>query len=229
MRSVLIAAAALVVLTGCGGGEGTGSASQSTSPSASTSAAASPTPSAVASGWPELDGDLPVPADTSALTAPPQFGPSASALAKGTLTVGDAGPSTEVDADPCKLVLPTEWTRWVQSAGQIDPLEEGDACGYRNVDDTVRMAVAVLPYAKGSPGRFLPKEVTGTAQTLRSTVAVTRARWVERYPVEQSSVLVVETASYDLVLEMSSRSALTSDDLRLGAIGFAESALGRIG
>ena len=107
-------------------------------------------------------------------------------------------------------------------------LEDGDACGYQNGDDSVRMALAVLPYVAGSPERFLPKSVTGAAQTLTSKVAVRRALWVERYPVEQSSVLVVETATYDLVVEMSTRGSRTQDELRTGAIRLAELALGRL-
>ena len=140
------------------------------------------------------------------------------------------GDPTTVDAEPCRLIALDEWTKWLgQDGTKSTPLEDGEACGFTGGDDSVRMAIGIVPYLASSAERFLRPDVRGAKQTMNNAAIVSEARWVEKYPVDQSSVLVVTTSrGFDLVVEMSTRGTRTQDDLRLGAIAFAESALGRL-
>lgn len=127
--------------------------------------------------------------------------------------------------DPCTLVEDAEWGEWTgQGLGTPrQPLEDGDACGWISRDDDLRMAIGVFT-ALGAE-RWLTAEEASRGEPVADVGD--RALWLENWPVEQSSTLVVEVGDVDVVVEMSARDA-EDDRLRNGALHFAELALGRL-
>lgn len=212
----------LAVGSGCGGGDDDADGRVADPGPASTTSNSSNS----AVPWPGFDDPVAA-ADEAALDREPAPPPDSREVTTAVEINGSIGDPTEADADPCRLVPVAEWAAWLgQPGATADELEDGTVCGYRGGDDTVRMAIGVLPLA-GSSGRFLPPDTQGAAQSLKSTT-VSRTRWIERYPIADSSVLVAEGDAFDLVVEMSTRGSRRQDELRLAAIAFAEGALGRM-
>lgn len=136
----------------------------------------------------------------------------------------DAAETPVDEADPCSLVTLEEWATWRQvdpTTAEQEPLEGGDACGYLTEEDTVRLALATVEMAGGS---WLPDDVATEAVDVDGH----RGRWAVDYPVEVSSVLVVEVGDAELILEMSARDGTSDADLRAGAIDLAAKALARL-
>ncbi len=127
--------------------------------------------------------------------------------------------------DPCSLLGVEEWASWRRvppDEASKYPLEQGEACGYRSVEDSIRVAFAVLE-TSGGVSSWLPDD------TVSEDVQVGQApaRWVRRYPIPESSVLVVDLGEAELVLEMSSRGSADDAMLREGAIELATRAAER--
>lgn len=104
--------------------------------------------------------------------------------------------------DPCSLVSGHEWAAWQGGAAAAVPeiLEDGEACGWRSEGDAWRMAIGLLD---ARHGRFLPQGASG-----RSIAGLGHgATWVEGWPTEVASTLVVQLDGIELVLEMSARTA----------------------
>lgn len=149
------------------------------------------------------------------------------------LSESDPGPAPSVqptlapDPDPCSYLTPSDWAAVAGTdAPAPTPLEGGDACGYRSADDTERLAVAVIPVGAG--GHWLEDSQAGRAQQIEGLGE--RALWLPEWPLRQSSTLVVETSTYDLILELSSRRRGSDVQERLLARArtLAPTALGRI-
>jgi hypothetical protein len=127
--------------------------------------------------------------------------------------------------DPCALVTEAEWADW-SGGGTIpvpQPLEGGDACGWIDAADELRLAIGAFP-VEGDV-RWLSEDEAATATAVTGTGD--EAWWLEGWPVGQSSTLVVEAGAFDVVIEMS---ALATDQERLleGALHFANLALERL-
>lgn len=139
----------------------------------------------------------------------------------------DADPSAEPGwVDPCSLVTEAEWAEWTGDDTQtpVQVLEDGDACGWISADDDLRMAIGAFT-ALGAD-RWLSDDEFGDGEPV--TGLGDRAVWLEDWPIEQSSTLVVEAGTFDLVIEMSARGTSGSSELLDGAVHFAELALERL-
>ncbi len=136
----------------------------------------------------------------------------------------DATAEPVEDFDPCTLVTLEEWA---QEAGvdQADAssrlLEGGEACGWLTRADQLRMAASVFSTDGGS---FLPDDVKAKAVE----VGGRSGRWVERYPVPDSSLLVIDVDGAELVIEMSARDKTGQQGLLSHAKALAALALGRV-
>jgi hypothetical protein len=220
---------------------GTASPSGEASAPSSGEAIASPSTSglAAASGW--TWGELPPVAEDPSINGNPngdamgdgsrageQLGDGATDL---DLTVGDAPPPTSPEPvpefDPCTLTQPAEWSAFAPNAISTPvQLEYGDACGWMNDGDTVRLAIALLP--RGPDGGFLSDDDARAAGGLAIDGLGDSAWWVAGWPVPQSSTLVVVSGDNDLVVEMSWRNGSNADQMLAGAKHFAELALVRV-
>lgn len=210
----LVGAVAIVVLVAaCGGGEADDPSGEATADDVA--------------AWPfdedpDESTDPPAEDDT-----PSGEEPSGGERAGEDLTGGSGVEAAETpidETDPCSLVTLAEWASWRQvdsASAEQKPLEGGDACGYLTEDDTVRLALATVEMEGGS---WLPDDVASEAVDVDGH----RARWAIDYPVEVSSVLVVEVGDAELILEMSARDGTSDADLRAGAVDLAAKALGRL-
>lgn len=156
--------------------------------------------------------------------------PPSDSTAAGDRPVESSSETTSREADdegpdPCALVTTDEW-RAIVGATPDEPelLEGGEACGYRNLSDTRRLAVAELPTM--SEQRYLTAEDTAMAEAVEGLGDA--AFWLPNWPLEQSSTLVVQQADIDLVLELTSRRDPADDHHKQAAISLAQTALGRI-
>ena len=139
----------------------------------------------------------------------------------------EADPSAEPGwVDTCALVTDSEWGDWTGDGAETthQELEDGDACGWITADDSVRMAIGAFT-AFGAE-RWLSAEEAARGEAIPDLGD--RAVWLENWPIEQSSTLVVEAGTIDLIIEMSARDASASASLRGGAVQFAELALERL-
>jgi hypothetical protein len=140
-------------------------------------------------------------------------------------------PPTGTPFSVCSLISALEFSRWAGDATARPPLEleDGEACGFKSLDDTRRMAIGLIPQPD-SPGtaHFIPDAAGGEVLQTDLRPNVTRVRWVRGYPVTQSSSLSVETPGFDLVIEMSSRDPSDDARLRAGALEFARIALAKV-
>jgi hypothetical protein len=134
-----------------------------------------------------------------------------------------AGDEPIEELDPCTLITPAEWADWrgveVATVEQVE-LEGGEACGYKDPEDTVRMALAVIERSGGS---WLPDDVDAEAVDVGGRTA----RWAASHPVEISSVLVIDLDGAELVLEISVLDGTDNDTLRAGAVELGQLAVGR--
>lgn len=183
-------------------------------------------PPAGGAAWPF--GDEPEAASELEETPPdpamePGDGVELAEIAAGDVSDEVAGDEPIDELDPCSLITPAEWAGWrgvdVGTVEQVE-LEDGEACGYLDAADTVRLAVAVFDASGGS---WLPDDVD--AETLH--IDGRTARWVIGHPVEVSSVLVVDLDGAELVLEMSTRDGTDNQLLQAGAVELADIAVGR--
>ena len=182
-----------------------------------------------ASGWPldEEASDIHAHDDVPADEGDPDGDALGEAAAEPPGAQIDPDPSVEPGwVDPCTLVTDSEWSEWTGDAGETphQELEDGDACGWMSADDDVRMAIGAFGAFGGE--RWLPAEDAANGEAIPDLGD--RAVWLERWPIEQSSTLVVEVGSVDLVIEMSARDPSDSAALRDGALRFAELALERL-
>ncbi len=213
----------IVLAAGCGGAE-PGSALP-TGPTAGGSPAADPTAGPM-SEWPFEDE---VEAAGEPEVVPPDAEPDtadAEILDEVAVTGAEGAEADDTaleEFDPCELVTPAEWAGWrgvpVDEVTQVE-LEGGEACGYMDTSDEVRLAVAVIDMSDGS---WLPDDL----QAEDVEVGSLPGRWVTGYPVEVSSVLVVTLDGAELVLELSARNGIDRALLRDGAIGLASGAVSR--
>lgn len=138
--------------------------------------------------------------------------------------VGEISPDGEEVIDPCALVTEAEWSSWTGGADtSMEPLEDGDACGWIGPGDELRMAIGV--FSAAGTDRWLTSEETASASPVDGLGE--GAWWLEEWPLGQSSTLVVATDGIDLVIEMS---ALQPDPVGMleAAQHFAAIALGRL-
>jgi hypothetical protein len=130
------------------------------------------------------------------------------------------------DVDPCTLLAPDDWSTWIRQAAEAPvSLEGGLACGWRDGDDLLRMAIGVLP-ALDPADRWLTPEEMAAGEPIDGLGD--RAVWLEQWPVPVSSTLVIELGSLDVVIEVSTRDPSLVERLRATALHFASIVLGRI-
>ena len=223
IHGAVAAAATIVLLTSCGAGPSSSSTDGLSSPDGE---ASDDQPRGDTSSWPFPDetaaaGEFdPVPPDPG--TEPRDGEPLPEVAESG--AEGEIASEEEIEElDPCSLITVEEWAAWRgvdASTAERVPLEYGDACGWRDEDDAVRLALAVI---ESSGGSWLPDDVA--AETVE--VGTRTARWAVGYPVDVSSVLVVELDGAELILEMSALDGPDWDSLRAGAVELAGIAAGR--
>lgn len=224
IHAVVAAAATIVLLTSCGSGSAGSSSDGVSSPGGD---ASDDELTGDTSGWPFAD-ETAAPAEFDPVPPDPATEPrDGEALPE---VAASGGPDGEIaseeqieELDPCSLITVEEWASWrgvdASTAEQV-PLEYGDACGWRDADDTVRLALALIESAGGS---WLPEDVPAEAVDVDGRTA----RWAVGYPVDVSSVLVVELDAAELILEMSALGDAADDSLLAGAVELATIAVGR--
>lgn len=137
-------------------------------------------------------------------------------------TYDTEGTEQPPDQDSCSLITAEEFAAAAGGAAQQQVLEAGDACGYTAGDDSLRLAVALI--AADADAGWLGGDVPAEQLEVHGRPA----RWAARYPVEESSVLVVELEGHDLVIELSSRGNRHADSqLRQHAVDLAGPAIER--
>lgn len=123
--------------------------------------------------------------------------------------------------DPCSLITLDEWAAWrnvdVSAAANVE-LEYGDACGYVTDDDEIRLAITVVDHG-------LEPWLSDDVLTIQVDVGNSVGSWATGYPVDGSSLLVVDLGAADLILEISSRDGTGSETLRDGAVHLASLAM----
>jgi hypothetical protein len=217
-RGVGMLVTVALCLAACGGKSASSSGPVQVAPSATSEAAGT-------WAWADEETDRPsgVPADAPKAAGTPNgvnlgsstdSGSTATASKKGTKSI-----------DSCQLVTAEQWSTWSgASAPSPTTLEYGQACGWRNDDDSVRMAVGAF---EADPGvRWLASQGAPAGQPVAGVDD--RARWVTHWPVDQASTLVVEHEGWDVVVEMDSRGGRSDAELRAGATEFAKEAIARL-
>jgi hypothetical protein len=122
--------------------------------------------------------------------------------------------------DPCALIFGIElWPDWLDRQGPVVGLEDGEACGWFNQADDFRLAIAV--FEVGPDARYL----TGMYDAGSAVDFAERSTWLAGWPVAQSSTLVVESGSRDLVIEVSARTEAMREHLYDAALHFAREIL----
>jgi len=130
------------------------------------------------------------------------------------------------DVDPCTLVGVDDWSSWIQQTAEAPvSLEGGIACGWRDGDDLLRMAIGVLPALDPANRWLTPAEMTAGEGI---DGLGDRAVWLEQWPVPVSSTLVIEVGLLDVVIEVSTRDPSLRERVRETALHFAPTVLGRL-
>lgn len=134
--------------------------------------------------------------------------------------------------EPCSLVTIEEWAGIrgtdAEDISQVI-LEDGDACGFKDGEDLVRVAWA--PFAIPGNGGWLPSDLSVQYVGVEGALY---AQWVEHYPLDVSSVLEVwrrgempRGGQGYLVVEVSARDDTPQSELQRLAVELAETALPR--
>lgn len=134
------------------------------------------------------------------------------------------------EVDPCSLLSDEEWSEWLDGAvGSSDDtetgivLEDGEACGWIGDGDSIRLAVGV--FRADGEERWIDPAVGASAEPIQDLGD--EAFWLPRWPVEESSTMIVLAGDFDLVIEMSAHQASRSILLD-GARRFASIMLARL-
>jgi hypothetical protein len=209
--------------------------SPGSTPAALAPASVSPAPVAGEWEWPyEAGGEFPD--ETTDEEVDPEGGVGLEAPDSAGLPDGPWATEPDPDADgvevegfnvdPCTLVGPDDWSNWIQQSAEVPvSLEGGIACGWRDGDDLLRMAIGVLP-ALDPANRWLTPAEMAAGEAIDGLGD--RAVWLEQWPIPASSTLVIEVGSLDVVIEVSTVDSSLGERLRETALHFAPTVLGRL-
>jgi hypothetical protein len=196
-------------------------APSTTPPGASESPPATSPPPAAAWDWP-LDGDD----DISEGGEPTSGEPDGIELPAGPDEAATEPTENEEEGaiDPCSLITTQDWFDFAQLLPAAAMLEDGEACGWQNNDDDLRLALGV--FNASSVGRYLPEDQRAAGTSVPDLGD--QATWIEQWPIPQSSTLVIEVGALDVVLEVSARGEVWPAQMQSVALHFAALVLARL-
>jgi hypothetical protein len=201
---------------------------QSTAAAASTSGSATDSPAPTATATPEawdwpLDGDDDIAEDTDSTAGQPD-GEQAGAAPTDQPSKPAKHPAEEPAIDPCALITSDDWIDFIFEVPAGAILEDGEACGWQNHDDDLRLALGVFSASLNS--RYLSDEDRSVGTPVDGYGD--RATWMEQWPIPQSSTLVIEIGARDVILEVSARGDTWPSRMEEVARHFADLVMARL-